>query len=218
MPLGLQMVLLLLAGVLAAERGPTSAATGSNEMVRIRREVRAARKDWRAMLKDLRNTDPDRARFYELGDLGEKQVDAGKLDEAEASAKVLLTVAQQFQCDWNYGNAIHRAHIVLGRVALARGDRETAKARLVEAGQTPSSPQLASAGPDMRLARALLLEGERDAVLQYFQVCAKFWELGRCDLKEWRDAVEAGTVPEFRRTMRTCSGRRWRDAAEPPMR
>ena len=78
MPLGLQMVLLLLAGVLAAERGPTSAATGSNEMVRIRREVRAARKEWRAMLKDLRNTDPDRARFYELAALGEKQVDAGK--------------------------------------------------------------------------------------------------------------------------------------------
>ena len=134
-------------------------------MVRIRREVRAARKEWRAMLKDLRNTDPDRARFYELGDLGGKQVDAGKLDEAEASAKELLTVAQQFQCEWNYGNAIHRAHIVLGRVALARGDRETAKARLLEAGRTPSSPQVASAGPDMRLARAWLLEGERDAVL-----------------------------------------------------
>ena len=170
------------------------------------------------MLKDLRNTDPDRARFYELGDLGGKQVDAGKLDEAEASAKELLTVAQQFQCEWNYGNAIHRAHIVLGRVALARGDRATAKARLLEAGRTPSSPQLVSAGPDMRLARALVLEGERDAVLQYFQLCAKFWELGRCDLKDWRDAVAAGRVPEFRRTMRTCSGRRWRAAAEPAMR
>jgi hypothetical protein len=49
----------------------------------------------------------------------------------------------------------------------------------------------------MRLARALLLEGEQDAVLGYFGLCAKFWKV-----KEWRRAVEAGTVPEFRRLPR----------------
>jgi len=58
----------------------------------------------------------------------------------------------------------------------------------------------------MRLAKALLVEGERAAVLQYFQLCATFWELGRCDVEEWREAVEAGIVPEFRRTMRDKCG------------
>ena len=148
MPLRLRMMVLLLAAVIGAESAPAGESTQAKEMARIRKEVRAARKGWRATLKDLRVTDPDQARFYELGDLGERQIKAGKLDETEVSARELLTVAQRFECDWNYGNAIHQAQILLGRVALARGDRETAKARLLDAGRTPSSPQLASAGPD----------------------------------------------------------------------
>jgi hypothetical protein len=35
-------------------------------------------------------------------------------------------------------------------------------------------------------------------VLDYFDLCARFWSLDRGRLKEWSDAARAGTVPNFR--------------------
>ncbi|MBI4603643.1 MAG: hypothetical protein HY721_16950 [Planctomycetes bacterium] len=52
-------------------------------------------------------------------------------------------------------------------------------------------------GPNMRLARELLLAGEREAVLEYFRRCAGFWKRGASRLEGWRSAVEAGKMPDF---------------------
>ena len=49
----------------------------------------------------------------------------------------------------------------------------------------------------MTLAKDLLEAGEREAVLAYFDLCAKFWELGDDELTEWRKLVEDGGIPEF---------------------
>lgn len=65
-----------------------------------------------------------------------------------------IELAPQFRTNWNYGNAIHDGHMVLGRVALRRGDIEAAKRELLEAGKTPESPQLNSLGPNRSLACA----------------------------------------------------------------
>jgi hypothetical protein len=74
---------------------------------------------------------------------------------------------------------------------------ETAKARLLDAGKTPGSPQLDSFGPNMELAHELLQKGEKDVVLQYFDLCAKFWTMGGASLDSWRQTVKAGGTPDF---------------------
>jgi hypothetical protein len=68
---------------------------------------------------------------------------------------------------------------------------------LLEAGKTPGSPQLNSFGPNMALARDLLVAGQRVVVLQYFKLCGAFWESERGRLAEWMADADAGRVPAF---------------------
>ena len=92
---------------------------------------------------------------------------------------------------------LHKANIVLGRLALSDGDVKEAEFRLLEAGRTPGSPQLNSFGPNMQLAHELLSLGRRDAVRSYFQLCAAFWDMGAQQLGEWTSIVDDGGIPDF---------------------
>jgi hypothetical protein len=136
-------------------------------------------------------------RWLALGDFGFWIVDAGTLEIARASALEVLASAKNYQKDWNYGNAIHKGNLTLGRVALRNGDLEQAKAYLLAAGGTPGSPQLNSFGPNMTLAKVLLEAGETDAVLQYLDLCAEFWKTDFGSLGAWRDLIEEGRIPNF---------------------
>ena len=98
---------------------------------------------------------------------------------------------------WNYSNAVHWGNVVLGRVALRQGDLDAAKHHLLEAGNTPGSPQLSSQGPDMVLARELLAAGETGAAAGYFKACSTFWEPGKDRLMHWAAAIEEGRPPNF---------------------
>ncbi len=93
-------------------------------------------------------------------------------------------------------DAVHHAHIVLGRVALVNGDLQGAKERLVLAGQTTGSPAMKSFGPNMSLAKELLEKGERETVVKYFDECAAFWN-DRGKLAQWTALVKAGETPQF---------------------
>jgi TonB family protein len=136
-------------------------------------------------------------RFYYLQGLAEAAFDAVQFDKAEAYAKELLSQPDSPK-DWNYGNAVFYGNMVLGRVALNRDHQvESAKTYLLAAGRTPGSPQLNSFGPNMSLAKDLLLAGERDAVLDFFTSCRAFWKLGAVQLDNWTAAVKAGEVPNF---------------------
>ena len=98
-------------------------------------------------------------------------------DKAESYAYEMLVLAEREKddpCDWNYGNAVHDAHNILGRVALRRGDVESAKKHLIQAGKTIGSPQLNSFGPSMVLAKELLEKGESGTVLVYLDLCEAF--------------------------------------------
>ena len=48
------------------------------------------------------------------------------------------------------------------------------------------------------LAEALVREGETDAVLAYFELCRRFWEMDDGWLDRWSAAVREGAVPSFR--------------------
>lgn len=141
-------------------------------------------------------TDPQN-RFYGLADAAKEKLRDGDLDTADALASELLALAPQFPGDWNHGNAIHHGHKVRGLVALAHGDVARARVELLASGDTEGSPQLVSFGPSMALAQALLARGEIATVLEYFEQCRRFWEMGREDLDEWTADVKAHREPAF---------------------
>lgn len=136
-------------------------------------------------------------RWLELADAAMMNAEAGSPEKAKSYAQELLRLAPKYSEDWNFGNAVHKGNLTLGRVALRAGDTEAAKKFLLEAGRTPGSPQLNSFGPNMTLGKELLEKGERDAVLEYFQLCANFWEMDRGRLREWSALVKKGLVPDF---------------------
>ena len=132
-----------------------------------------------------------------LPSVAERSLRRGQLERAAARAGQLLQLAEADPKDWNYGNAVHKAHLILGRVALARGDFDTAEAELLASARTPGSPQLASFGPNMQLALELLKANRKDAVLEYFRLCDKFWEMGHAQLRTWSTDVENSRLPAF---------------------
>ena len=132
-----------------------------------------------------------------MDDLATAALEDGDTAKAEQYASEALKLASEFRNSWNYGNAIHKGNIILGRIALQSGDVTGAEQHLLAAGQTPGSPQLDSFGPNMTLAKDLLEKGERDTVLAYLQECAKFWKMGGSQLQEWVAKVKAGGIPDF---------------------
>jgi hypothetical protein len=136
-------------------------------------------------------------RFLALHARAERLVERGDGPRAAAFARELLDLAERYRDDWNYGNAVHKGHLVLGRVALMKGDVASARSELLLAGGTPGSPQLDSFGPNMRLAKELLEAGEDGVVLEYFELCRRFWMMGSQSLARWSVAIHESRVPEF---------------------
>jgi serine/threonine protein kinase len=95
------------------------------------------------------------------------------------------------------GDDIHDGHIVLGKLALERGDLGLAGAELVLACKVSPTPVLMSFGPDMTLAKMLLRRGNRESVLAYFEACVPVWKSGNQQLMEWAALVRRGGLPDF---------------------
>jgi tetratricopeptide (TPR) repeat protein len=117
--------------------------------------------------------------------------------QAEELANENLRLAPSYKDNWNYGNAIHAAHTVLGLVALQNGNVQLAIGELKKSGETPGSPQLDTFGPSMQLAKALLQRGETATVLGYLQQCRTFWVMGTVWLDIWEDKINSGHIPNF---------------------
>lgn len=147
----------------------------------------------------LARTKDDEGRYLLLDSVAEAARRAGRFDDARTHALELLELAEALPRDWNYGNAVHDGHRILGHVALSRGDVEGAKEELLAAGATPGSPQLNSFGPELTLAKDLLAAGERATVVAYLQDCARFWKTRGPQLQEWIAAIEAGRNPKLDR-------------------
>lgn len=117
--------------------------------------------------------------------------------DAKQFAERSLALAPAFRQNWNYGNAIHLAHTVLGLLALDDQDRAAAVSELYASAQTPGSPQLNSFGPTMQLAKALLKAGYVEPVLTYLNQCGAFWEMGGTWLDLWERKIREGRIPNF---------------------
>lgn len=140
-------------------------------------------------------------RFARLPFWCKRAAHRGNMQRASRLASELLEMAKRYTNDWNYGNAIHDGHVVLGSVALAEGDVQRARDELLEAGRTPGSPQLNSFGPNMQLSKELLAVGEVAAVREYLRSCRVFWKHGLPRLDEWENDIAAGRTPQFGRNL-----------------
>jgi len=183
----LSFTLLDSAGV---QRGGTEPGSGSVSAAEQERQMKLVQGDLGA---DKSETE----RFYALNHAAKNALSAGNIEEARKLAEELARLAPKYKSDWNYGNAIQDANQVLGRIALSKGDVEEAKKRLLASADSQGSPQMNSFGPNMQLAKTLLEKGERDAVLEYFQRCGRFWKMGQDRLAAWTDSVKKGEIPDF---------------------
>lgn len=146
-------------------------------------------------LETIAGTEPIQRNPY-LARLAKAAFDAGEYGRAAGYAREAIAASQKGVFWWT-GDAVHQGNIVLGRLALARGDVDGARRYLLAAGRTPGSSSLNSTGPNMALARDLLDKGETETVLQYLQECGAFWQGNRGKLAEWNALIRAGIKPDF---------------------
>src|SRR5947207_4124208 len=135
-------------------------------------------------------------RWLKLTNVVVPEAGSGVPAEVRPHANEVLETAAKYPDDWNYGNAIHKGNLALGRLALREGKIDAAEDFLLRAGRTPGSPQLDSFGPNMVLARELVEKGRRDKVVEYFALCGKFWKDNHGRLKRWAAQVKEGNEPD----------------------
>ncbi len=145
----------------------------------------------------LKGAKDEYSRWCALNAAAKESIEEGNDAEAKSYAEELQGLAPKYTKDWNYGNAIQDINLVLGRLALKAGDVESAKKHLLAAGASRGSPQMDTFGPNMTLARDLAAKGEKAVVLEYFELCRKFWEMHDGKLDEWKKDVEQGRAPNF---------------------
>lgn len=119
---------------------------------------------------------------------------SGDTETAGGHAEAMLAAPPG---DRNLGDYIHYGNLVLGRIALDKGNLDEARDRLLAAGRTAGAPLRRFGGPDMALAKALLERGETRTVLEYLELCLGIWERGVEDLRDWIALIEAGRTPDF---------------------
>ncbi|WP_437535818.1 hypothetical protein WME79_15215 [Sorangium sp. So ce726] len=172
-------------------------STSSEERTRLAREALA---EYEAALTLERST---LGALGILMDIARSAVMSENYERAIEAAERLLADATDHVDTFQYGNAVHCAHIALGKVAMARNDSASAAEHLRAAGEVRGSPQLNSFGPDFELASQLFAIGQRDAVVCYIDSCKKFWESGASLLEKWALVIERGEAPDF--------SKRWMD-------
>lgn len=122
----------------------------------------------------------------------------GRTEDARQFATDMMVLDDKFSRGIpakSNGDVVHNGNLVLGCIALDEGRIEVAKRRLLAAGTSSGSPVLGSFGPNMSLAKDLLAKGEQEPVLQYLELCRKFWNNEKLDA--WIKDIHEGRMPDF---------------------
>jgi hypothetical protein len=159
--------------------------------------------------KLLKHRLPDKQRelymLWRFRDVARATLAAGQPDDAERSALEMLRipdlcreVAPHHDIEHDAGY-VYDARIILGKVALVRGDVDSSERLLLDAAATwPLDSAKKAYGPDFELAAALLREGRTDAVLTYLRASRRFTIFLEKQIDHWIDEIEEGRVPDFR--------------------
>ncbi len=154
-------------------------------------------------LQQLEQAEPPGKRLHLLLNLTPAAMYAGDAAKAAAYANELMAQGEKLKTQPGFGpgiyaNATHVGNLVLGRLALLGGDAGKAKEHLLAAGRVPpGSATLMSFGPNMLLASELIERGERDAAVEYLDLCAKFWKKQDGRIEGWKGVIREGAMPNF---------------------
>lgn len=157
----------------------------------------SADKSFNEAVAELQKAATPADRFYALNAAEVKAMDAGNIDAARGYAAEHAALLAKFAKNWNYGNAVQDINQTLGRIAIREKNFEAAGAFLIKSVQHSGSPQLNSFGPNFQLAKELLEAGQPAPVLEYLELCGKFWKMDRGSLAHWTQTVKAGHIPDF---------------------
>ncbi|MBZ5706482.1 MAG: hypothetical protein LAN63_14115 [Acidobacteriia bacterium] len=164
--------------------------------------TRMAAKSLKVFEQALRDTHDPRDQLNDLPEAAQAAFEAGEYERAAAYSKEVLSLADRPDYADSNADAIHYGNIVLGRIALRQGNVAAASAFLLKAATVKGNPHLDTFGPNMMLAKELLEKGERKSVLEYFDLCGKFWTDDDGKLGQWRSAVLSGANPDFGANLR----------------
>jgi hypothetical protein len=149
----------------------------------------------------------DELNHFSASDFGTKKIQAlnkamrfayaaNHFIEADLYAKSSIELAAQQKDNIElYSEVIHSGKRIRGLVALRHGDVTAAESYLIASAQVPGSAVLKSFGPNMMLAKELLLIGEHETVIDYLNLCKKFWNNKNLEL--WEAEIKNNKIPEF---------------------
>ncbi|MGH7973303.1 MAG: hypothetical protein ACREIC_31680 [Limisphaerales bacterium] len=149
-------------------------------------------------MKALAAATNEYVRILSLDRAAKMSLAVGRIEDARQFATDMLVLDEKYSRgdpEKANGDVVHDGHLVLGRLALDEGQLDEAKRHLLAAGKSKGSPVLGSFGPNMSLAKELLEKGDQETVLQYLELCRKFWQSDKLD--EWTKDIQAGRIPEF---------------------
>ncbi len=168
----------------------------TNNQAAIRAAAAAEVTNLKVVLRYNKDTD-NRLLLSEL--LGEAQATAYQLKDASATAHYLLATAPKGSTARVVSNAVYVGNEVLGRVAVKTNQWRKAATYLRRSGNVKGEPWSRDVGPDMRLARSLIIHGCRTDVIRFLSHCKTFWKIqGAAEtLTGWQHTVAMGSIPGF---------------------
>ena len=145
-------------------------------------------------------------KFLRLDDLAWKAYASGDHAKAEVYARTILDFDAKLPeeaRDRTPCGSIHNAYLVLGSVALDKGDIKGAAENLIASVKKPKPSPGNRLTADMSLAKRLLEIGERDAVMRYIEMSAEISDepKERDKRRAWMAVLKNDQVPEFERFM-----------------
>jgi tetratricopeptide (TPR) repeat protein len=132
---------------------------------------------------------------YTVEQAAELTLKLHRYEEAREFALELLELARTRDLGWMLGNAQYHGHRILGLIALAHGDVAAAERELLHSARSITELELRRFSPDLDLADALLQLGRTEVVIEFLELCTRFW-LPR-PLHHWITAIRAGEKPEL---------------------
>ncbi len=143
-------------------------------------------------------------KLHLLRDVPSAAFETGDMEKATTYCEDLLKLAKDNKKNWDYANAVHRANVILGKVALNAEDIDKAAIHLEKAAKAilpkPVQAKATMMGFDTSLAKELMKTDKKDSAMKFLVICEKIaedYEYEYGDLKTLIAELEAAGVPRY---------------------